>query len=50
MYNVFTIQFSEYLECYLYSEEDIDEADMDKYERVEPSFMDYDVSNVYRDV
>ena len=42
--------FSEYLERYLYSEDDIDEADIDKYEKVEPSFMDYDVSDVYRDV
>ena len=47
MYNVFINLFSEYLEHYLYHEEDIDQEDIDKYERVEPSFMDYDVSNVF---
>ena len=37
-----------YLEYYLYKEEDIDQADVDKYEKMIPGFMDYDVSNILR--
>ena len=50
MYNDFTNKFSEYLEHYVHTEEDIADADVDKYEKIEPGFMDYDVSNVFRDV
>ena len=50
LYNDFTNKFSEYLEHYVHTEEDIDDADVDKYEKIEPGFMDYDVSNVFRDV
>ena len=42
--------FSDYLERYCYSEEEIDEADVYKYEKMEPDFMDYDVSSVFRDI
>ena len=48
MYNDFKNKFSEYLEHYVHTEEDIDEADVDNYKKFEPSFWDYDVSNVFR--
>ena len=44
------ILFLAYLESYVYYEEDIDQADVDKYEKMTPGFMDYDVSNIFRNI
>ena len=44
------IWFLAYLESYLYIEEEIDQADVDNYEKMTPGFMDYDVSNIFRNI
>ena len=44
------IWFLAYLESYLYIEEEIDQADVDKYDKMTPGFMDYDVSNIFRNI
>ena len=44
------IWFLAYLEFYVYKEEEIDQDDVDKYEKMSPSFMDYDVSNIFRNI
>ena len=44
------ILFLAYLESYLYIEEEIDQADVDKYDKMTPGFMDYDVSNIFRNI
>ena len=44
------IWFLAYIEAYVYHEEDIDQADVDKYEKTSLGFMDYDVSNIFRHI
>ena len=44
------ILFLAYIEAYVYHEEDIDQADVDKYEKTSLGFMDYDVSNIFRHI
>ena len=44
------LSFLAYLEFYVYKEEEIDQDDVDKYEKMSPSFMDYDVSNIFRNI
>ena len=42
--------FPVYLERYVYHEEEIDEADVDRYQQIVPGFMDYDVSSFARSI